>query len=459
MATFNDFGVFLHADCTLIARELYRERCNCHDMVERILSAGGLMASITQDKGRWRVQIRKSGFKLSENFDSRREAEAWSRQKEDEIKAAVKGSLRDPGNGIEVQDLITAYIERVGDVKPWGRSKSYVLERLMVDPLIGSVKVSKLSRLHVSRFVDKRMETAQGVTIAADLDFLGVVFKWARDVRLLNVDPEVIYAERRSLEHRGLKTKSNQRDRVATSSEMARLVKYFDGNLRIRIEMSSIINFAAISTLRQNEICTLMIEDVDFDKLEMLVRDRKDPVEKLNNNSRVPILEPMFHILKLAIGERKSGPVFVWTVKKTGKVMETFADSVRANFDRACEKLEIEDLHFHDLRHTAITNLFAIGLQIQEVSLFSGHKDWSNLKRYTHVSPQDVQRSLARLKFLEEQARLHRLRATESDHVNELPAIFSDRFSATSKDGAGWAWFGGSLAVVAGSQGNQEGLQ
>lgn len=415
------------------------------------------MASITQDKGRWRAQIRKSGFKLSENFDTRREAEAWSRQKEDEIKAAVKGSLRDPGNGIEVRDLITAYIERVGSVKPWARSKSYVLERLMVDPLIGLIKVSKLSRLHVSQFVDKRMETAQGQTIAADLDFLGGVFKWARDVRLLNVDPEVVYAERRSLSHRGLKTKSNKRDRMATSSEMARLVKYFDGNKRIRIEMSSIINFAAISTLRQNEICTLMIEDVDFDRLEMLVRDRKDPVEKLNNNSLVPILKPMYHILKMAIGDRASGPVFVWTVKKTGKEMKTVADSVRANFDRACEKLNIADLNFHDLRHTAITNLFAIGLQIQEVSLFSGHKDWSNLKRYTHVSPQDVQRSLARLQFLEEQARLHKLRAGESDHVNEALSVFSGRFSATGANGLDW--FGGSLAVDRGGQRSQEGLQ
>ena len=52
------------------------------------------MASITKDKGRWRVQIRKSGFSLSENFDSKREAENWAKAKEDEIKAAVKGSLR-----------------------------------------------------------------------------------------------------------------------------------------------------------------------------------------------------------------------------------------------------------------------------------------------------------------------------------------------------------------------------
>jgi integrase len=400
------------------------------------------MASITRDKGRWRVQIRKSGFNVSENFDTRNEAEAWAKAKEDDIKAAVKGSLREPQKGTEVQDLITAYTDKVGTIKKWARSKDYVLSRLIKDPLIGLVKVSAFSRLHVSRFVDKRMETAQGSTIAADLDFLAGVFKWARDVRLLNVDPELIYSERRALEHRGLKTKSNKRDRVATGEEMQRLTEYFDGNKRIRIEMAAIIRFASISTLRQDEICKLKIQDVNFTKLEMLVRDRKDPEEKLNNNSLVPILKPMYQILKEAIGDRKSGPVFVWTVKKTGEVRETYADSVRANFDRACKALEIGDLHFHDLRHTAITNLFAIGLQIQEVSLFSGHKDWSNLKRYTHVSPQDVQRSISRLQFLEDQERLHKQK-NESDGINEVSSIWFDRFD--SRFGNSLAWFGSGL--------------
>lgn len=414
------------------------------------------MASITKDKGRWRVQIRKSGFSLSENFESRREAESWAKAKEDEIKAAVKGSLRDPFKGMEVQDLITAYIEKVGSVKSWGRSKDYVLERLRDDPMIGKIKVSAFSRLHVSQFVSERMKTVQGSTITADLDFLAGVFKWARDVRLLNVNPDLIYAERRSLPHRGLKTKSNKRDRVASREELQRIARYFDGNLRIRLPMTLIVHFASISTLRQDEICKLQVEDVNFTKLEMLVRDRKDPEEKLNNNSLVPILKPMYEILRQAIGLRKSGPVFTWTLKKTGEIRETYADSVRANFDRACVALGIHDLHFHDLRHTAITNLFAIGLQIQEVSLFSGHKDWTNLKRYTHVSPGDVQRSIARLKFLEEQSRI--VKDEKSNGVDEVSSAFFDRLDSTLGESS-WAWFG--TGLVADSIGNtrQELLQ
>ncbi|WP_458730048.1 tyrosine-type recombinase/integrase [Pseudomonas brenneri] len=414
------------------------------------------MASISKDKGRWRVQIRKSGFSLSENFDSKREAENWAKAKEDEIKAAVKGSLRDPFKGMEVQDLITAYVEKVGPVKGWARSKDYVLERLKNDPMIGKIRVSAFSRLHVSQFVTERMKTAQGSTIAGDLDFLAGVFKWARDVRLLNVNPELIYAERRSLPHRGLKTKSNKRDRVATRDELQRIARYFDENLRIRLPMTSIVHFASISTLRQDEICKLQIEDVNFTKLEMLVRDRKDPEEKLNNNSLVPILKPMYGILKKAIGNRSSGPVFTWTLKKTGEIKETYADSVRANFERACVALGIVGLRFHDLRHTAITNLFAIGLQIQEVSLFSGHKDWTNLKRYTHVSPGDVQRSIARLQFLEEQSRTSK--REKSNGINEVSSVFFNRFDSACGESS-WAWFGAGLIADSISNAGHELLQ
>jgi len=39
----------------------------------------------------------------------------------------------------------------------------------------------------------------------------------------------------------------------------------------------------------------------------------------------------------------------------------------------------ITDLHFHDLRHEAISRLFEKGLSIPEVALISGHRDYRML--------------------------------------------------------------------------------
>jgi Phage integrase family len=48
------------------------------------------------------------------------------------------------------------------------------------------------------------------------------------------------------------------------------------------------------------------------------------------------------------------------------------------------------DLHFHDLRHEAISRFFEKGLNVPEVALISGHRDPRMLFRYTHPKPQAV---------------------------------------------------------------------
>ena len=66
------------------------------------------------------------------------------------------------------------------------------------------------------------------------------------------------------------------------------------------------------------------------------------------------------------------------------------ANAVRLAWDRLKKKGNIKDLHFHDLRHEAISRFFEKGLSIPEVALISGHKDVRMLFRYTHLKAEDV---------------------------------------------------------------------
>ena len=68
------------------------------------------------------------------------------------------------------------------------------------------------------------------------------------------------------------------------------------------------------------------------------------------------------------------------------RILPYNAESVSAAFQRACNRLGIVDLHFHDLRHEGITSLFESGLSIEEVAMISGHRSWAMLRRYTHLS-------------------------------------------------------------------------
>ena len=52
------------------------------------------------------------------------------------------------------------------------------------------------------------------------------------------------------------------------------------------------------------------------------------------------------------------------------------------------------DVHFHDLRHMAITRLAFKISNPMEIAAISGHKSLSMLKRYTHIKAEDLVQKL-----------------------------------------------------------------
>jgi integrase len=57
---------------------------------------------------------------------------------------------------------------------------------------------------------------------------------------------------------------------------------------------------------------------------------------------------------------------------------------------RLLTRVGIANLRFHDLRHEGVSRLFERGLNMIEVSSISGHKELRMLKRYTHLSADDL---------------------------------------------------------------------
>ncbi|EDW4369316.1 tyrosine-type recombinase/integrase, partial [Salmonella enterica subsp. diarizonae] len=121
--------------------------------------------------------------------------------------------------------------------------------------------------------------------------------------------------------------------------------------------------------MRQGEILSLRWEHID---LQYGVAHL--PVTKNGSTRDVPLsrrARNLLHELPVQI----SGAVFHY--KSTG-----FKSAWRV----ALQSLKIGDLHFHDLRHEAISRLFELGtLNVMEVAAISGHKSLNMLKRYTHL--------------------------------------------------------------------------
>lgn len=80
----------------------------------------------------------------------------------------------------------------------------------------------------------------------------------------------------------------------------------------------------------------------------------------------------------------------------TGKdrVFPISANSLKLAWKRVLKRAGITDLHFHDLRHEAISRLFEQGLTVPEVALISGHKDARQLFVYAHAVRQSILQKL-----------------------------------------------------------------
>jgi len=333
--------------------------------------------------GRWRVQVRLGGTYKAATFDRKREAQDWGRTVESQAKmVAVQGYAPAPAAST-VADLIDRYTEL--QVKEPGRSKTATLAMLTADP-IGKTRLSALSALTFRDFIDRRVKAgAGGVTIAGDLSSLSAVLKWGRHARRLALPVELAVDARRDLSYRGLRTRSNERDREPSDAELARLYALWEANPRQKVDMSTVCRFALATAMRLGEVCRIQIEDVNVIARTVVIRDRKDPREKQGNDQTVPLLPAAWAIVTPILKERSSGPVFPFN-----------AASVSTAFTRACATLGIEDLHFHDLRHRATADLFRQGLDIPRVALMTGHKTWAQLKRYTNIKPADVHAAFAK---------------------------------------------------------------
>jgi integrase len=284
--------------------------------------------------------------------------------------------------GYTLGNLITSYLK---DVAPEGRSKLFTVD--MLSTKLGHHQLKNLSPIILRDFVNDRLKTAGGVTVAGDLSALGTILKYGRHVLKVDINPDIAKSARADLGARNVDTRGQERDRVATDDEIKRLYKEWQANNLLELPMVALTKFALATTMRQSEICNLTVADIDSKNKTALIRDRKDPRRKIGNHQLVPLLPEAWAIVEPIIKKKKEGSLF----GANGR-------SVSARFTRTCTKLGIKDLHFHDLRHTAITNLFKAGLQIQQVALLSGHKDWKMLARYTHVKAADVHKSFEGLK-------------------------------------------------------------
>jgi integrase len=329
------------------------------------------------------IRINRDGktvYQESQTFDRKQVAQAWIKRRETELAepgAIARANLK----GVTIKKMIEQYLDEYEKIRPLGKTKNATLNAIK-DTWLGELNDSALTSQKLVEFAQWRMSKAgggvQAQTVGNDLSHLGSVLSVARPAWGYEVDPLAMPDARRVLRNLGMVSKSKERNRRPTLDKLDKLDKlmghYFEMQARRKalIDMPKLIAFAILSTRRQEEITRIRWEDLDETRQALLVRDMKNPGQKIANNVWCHLPDEAWAILH-------SMP------KVEREIFPYNSRSVSASFTRACLFLEIEDLHSQDLRHDGVSRLFEMDWDIPRVSSVSGHRDWNSLRRYTHL--------------------------------------------------------------------------
>lgn len=141
--------------------------------------------------------------------------------------------------------------------------------------------------------------------------------------------------------------------------------------------MKPILICALNTGMRKGEILGLTWNCVDFKEgFITLLRTKSGKKRKIPISSALrPILEELRN--------NKTGH-YVFTSAWTGS---RYFD-LKRSFPSICKMAGIEDLRFHDLRHTAATRMVSAGIDLVVVQDILGHADIKTTMRYAHPVPE-----------------------------------------------------------------------
>jgi integrase len=228
---------------------------------------------------------------------------------------------------------------------------------------IGSLTMIQLTPAKIAQYRDERLKKVSAGAVIRELAYISSIINHSRREWGINMTNPVPFVK---------KPPSPQgRNRTLTNDELERLFKACIPRVKNgNIWVLPIVKFALASAMRRGEILGLYWHQVNLEK-----RTAHIPLTKNGESRTVPLSSEAISILK-ELPRNIDGVVF--PIKHT---------NLSAHFMKARTKAEITDLHFHDLRHMAITRMADKLPNVIELSAVSGHKSLAMLKRYYHPDP------------------------------------------------------------------------
>jgi len=314
------------------------------------------MAAFRKRSNGWQVRVRRKGYpEVSKSFTTRKEAESWARNIESEMDRGVFVSRVEADN-TTLGELLTRYLKEITPQKKHPSIETYRIKAWLKTSLaqrfISNIRSSDYATRRDARIKDGMAPASIKLEFAiiSHLYFVARA-EWGFD----GLENPIRYLRMPKL--------PKGRTRRVSDEELKLVIEHTDS-----FDLPYILKLAMETGMRRGEIAKLSWKDVDMVRRTAHLMDTKNGDDRF-----VPLSLTAISVLK-SLPVRIDGSVFGMT-----------AHAITYAFIRATKRAGLKDIHFHDLRHEAITRLFEKGFNVMEVGSISGHKTLQMLQRYTHL--------------------------------------------------------------------------
>ena len=311
---------------------------------------------------KWQVIIRKNNYPhVVRTFLDKSTAVKFAKDVETKMDKMIWDDFSQ-AQSTTLKDILLKYREEI-TIKKKGWKEETPKINLLMRHKISSYSLMQLRSSHLYKFKEEMLINRAPKTVNNYLQLISHVWKTAKKVWSLTLPAQnpvdlVVFEK-----------VNNKRENILTREEYQSLLNCCtESKLNTLVD---IVKFAYLTGARLGEITKLKRDDINFNEFVCTFRDTKNSEDRT-----IPLSNEVIDILKkYPFGET------VFQIKR---------EQLRFYFVQARKKANLTKFRFHDLRACFCTNALLSGMSIAEVSSISGHKSWSQLKRYTRIKPSDL---------------------------------------------------------------------
>ncbi len=304
----------------------------------------------------WQARIQLAHLPTkTQTFDTKAQAQAWAFEEEKAMREGKRGIVK-----ATLADAIDRYVKEVCPLHKSGDNESKRLKAIA--KMLPTLRpIDQVTAADFSKFRDTRLTEVSVATVRKEMTIIRSMLESARrDWSMIAVNPIADVKRPPAPPDRKRLMLDGERDRLllALGFDDAEPVK------NLSHQVAALMLLALESAMRLGEMMALTWDRVDLNGCFVTLEETKN-----GDRRDVPLSKRAVELLGKMKGSDK---VMVFTVA---------AASVDALFRKARNKCQIENLHFHDTRATALTNL-SKKLEVMELARMVGHRDLKSLMIY-----------------------------------------------------------------------------